>query len=107
MAEDDNVKDDEEKVRKIVDEMNEKLIGQVKGRPYLLVVSTLYEVSREGDKSKVGAQWNWRSNIKSEAAGRSKDDIETGQTLMKLLVDQLKDVAERPGIGIRDKYGLK
>jgi hypothetical protein len=101
------IEEDEESIRKIVDEFNEKLIKAANRRPYLLVLATLYEVDREGDKSKIAGQWNWRSNVNSNEEGRKKEDIEIGKQMMGLLADQVKDALDRPKIGIRERYGVE
>lgn len=101
------IEEDEEEVRKIVDEFNDKLIKAANRRPYLLVLATLYEVDREGGKSKIAGQWNWRSNVNSEEAGRKKEDVDIGKQMVSLLADQLKDAVERPKVGVREKYGLQ
>ncbi len=107
MADNTKIKEDEEKMTKLVDELNRKIMEQVDGRPYLLVLSSLYEIERQEGKSKVAGQWNWRSNIKSADEGRSKENIETGKQLMSLLVDQIGDSVDRKEIGINERYGLK
>lgn len=106
MIDKEKIQKEEEAVAALVDEFNSKLTSEMKGRPYLLVLSTLYEVEREGNKSKIAAQWNWRTNIDSRTGGRKESDIETGRKMMLLLIDQLKDVVERPKNGLKDRYKL-
>jgi len=100
------IEEDEKKLAETLDSANRLLAEQIKGRPYLLVLATLYEVDRSGDKSKVAGRWSWRSNIISKTEGRRKEDVENGKAFMRLLVEQLKDAAERPGIGIKARYEL-
>jgi hypothetical protein len=100
------IQEDEEKVSALVTEFNAKLATEMKDRPYLLVLSTLYEVEREGNQSKIAAQWNWRSNIDSRTEARKATDIETGKRMMQLLIDQLKDIVERPKDGLKERYHL-
>lgn len=99
--------EDEAKIASIVDKFNEELIKEMEGKPYLLVLATLHEVDREGDKSKLATQWNWRSNIDAREEGRSEKEIEAGRVMMKFLVERLKDVVEHPEGGIRKKYKLQ
>ncbi|HIH18605.1 TPA: hypothetical protein HA225_01370 [Candidatus Micrarchaeota archaeon] len=106
MIDKEKIQKEEEAVAALVDEFNSKLTSEMKGRPYLLVLSTLYEVEREGNKSKIAAQWNWRTNIDSRTEGRKESDIETGRKMMLLLIDQLKDVVERPKNGLKGRYKL-
>lgn len=98
--------EDEKRVKKLFDEFNDKLITEVKGRPYLLVLATLYEVERQGDSSKMAGQWNWRSNIYDKEEGRKKVDIEAGRKMMGVLVEQLDDAVNRDEIGVKKKYKL-
>lgn len=100
------IREEEEKLRKIVDEANEKLLKETEGKPYLLVLTTLHEVDREGSKSKLAAQWNWRTNINSRKEGRSEKEVEAAKTLIGYLIEQLKNVADHPESGIKKKYGL-
>lgn len=100
------IREEEERLKKIVDEANEKLLKETDGKPYLLVLATLHEIDREGNKSKLASQWNWRTNIDSRREGRTDKELEASKTLMKFLVDQLKSVAEHPESGIKKKYGL-
>lgn len=100
------LEEDEKKIGELMDRINALVLEEVKDKPYLLVLSTLYEVDREGDKSKIAAQWNWRSNIDPRTEGRKESDIEAGKTMMRLLVEQLKDVSDRPKIGIKTHYKL-
>ncbi|VVC00301.1 Uncharacterised protein [uncultured archaeon] len=99
--------EDEEKIRKLVEETNEKFLKEMDGKPYLFVVSTLHEVGRDGDKSRLAAQWNWRSNIDSREEGRAKKEVETGRTLMKFLSDRLNEVVNHPEYGIKKKYKIE
>ena len=101
------IREEEERLKKIVDEANEKLLKETDGKPYLLVLATLHEVDRTGDRSKLAAQWNWRTNIDSKKEGRSEKEIEAAKTLVGYLVEQLKNVAEHPESGIKKKYGLE
>jgi hypothetical protein len=107
MADEKKITEEEEKVRKIVDEANEKLMKETDGKPYLLVLTTLHEIDRVGEKSKLAAQWNWRSNIDSRLEGMKENEAEAARTLMGFLVEQLRAVAEHPENGIRKKYGLR
>jgi hypothetical protein len=100
------IAEEEEKISKLVDKLNAEVSQGAGGRPYLLVLATLFEVEREGDKSKIAGQWNWRSNIDSRTEGRKPQDIETGKRMMQLLVDQLSDITQRPQGGIKTHYKL-
>ncbi len=106
MADKKKLEEDEKKIGELTDRLNALVLEEVNGRPYLLMLSTLYEVEREGDKSKIAAQWNWRSNIDSRIENRKESDIEAGKAMMRLLVEQLKDVSDRPKIGIKTHYRL-
>ena len=106
MVDKEKLVEDEKKVGELVDKLNGEISLEVNGRPYLLVLATLYEVERDGNKSKIAAQWNWRSNIESRTEGRKESDIEAGKKLIQLLVDQLTDVAERQEGGIKKHYRL-
>jgi len=100
------IREEEERLKKIVDEANEKLLKETDGKPYLLVLATLHEIDREGNKSKLASQWNWRTNIDSRKEGRNEKELDASKTLMRFLMDQLKSVADHPESGIRKKYGL-
>lgn len=106
MADNAKIKEDEEKMAKLVDELNAKIMENVNGRPYLLVLASLYEMERQEGKSKVAGQWNWRSNIMSKEEGRGKDAIETGKQLMSLLTDQITDALDRKEVGVKERYKL-
>ncbi len=97
---------DEAKIKEMIEKFNEQLLVEMNGKPYLLVLSTLHEISREGDESKLAAQWNWRSNINASEEGRSKKEVETSRTLMKYLSERLHDVVNNPTMGLKKKYGF-
>ncbi|MEM4348004.1 MAG: hypothetical protein QXN37_00330 [Candidatus Anstonellaceae archaeon] len=101
-----DLKEAEQTLRKIADETDAKLLEQNEGRPYLLVIIGLHEIGREGNKSKIAAQWEWRSNIQSNYANMSNEEAEVAKRLVSYLVDQLSDVANHPEFGIKKKYGL-
>jgi hypothetical protein len=103
---DEEINEEEEKIRKLVDGFNEQLVKEMEGKPYLMVLATLHEIDREGGKSKLATQWNWRSNIDPREEGRSEKEIETGRIMMKFLADRMKDVVESPEGGIKAKYKL-
>jgi len=100
------LEEEEKKITKLMDEMNERLSGEFGGKPYLLVLETLHEIDREEGKSKIAAQWSWRSNIDSRTEGRSAKDVEASRTLMGFLADQLRGVVEHSEHGIAKKYRL-
>ena len=102
-----SLREEEERISKIVDKYNTELISEMSGKPYLLVLATLHEVEREGGKSKLAVQWNWRSNIDARTDGRPGTDIEAGTVLMKFLTERLDDVVNHPEGGIKKKYGLQ
>ena len=89
---------EEEKLGKIVDKINGELADEMKGRPYLFVVATGYELGKEGVTSRLAAQWSWRSNV---YVGK-----EEGKALMEFLSNQLRDAAGHPETGIRKVYGI-
>ena len=103
---DDEITQEEEKIRKLVDEFNGQLVKDMDGKPYLMVLATLHEIDREGGKSKLATQWNWRSNIDPREEGRNEKEIETIRVMMKFLVDRMKDVVGSPEGGIKKKYKL-
>ena len=106
MVDDKKIREEEERLRKIIDGANEKLLKETDGKPFLLALITLHEVGREGGKSKLAPQWNWRSNIDSRKEGRAQKDIDAGKTLMGFMVEQLQAIADHPENGIKKKYGL-
>lgn len=106
MVEEKTIREEEAKIKKIVDEANDKLMAETDGKPYLLVLTTLHEIEREGGKSKLAANWNWRSNIDGKKEGRTEKEIDVARTLIRYLLEQLKSVADHPESGIRKKYGL-
>ncbi|MEM4554530.1 MAG: hypothetical protein QXT25_01630 [Candidatus Anstonellaceae archaeon] len=100
------LKEAEQKLRKIADETGAKLLEENEGRPYLLVLIGLHEIERDGNKSKIAAQWEWRSNIQSNYAIMGKEEAEVAKKLASYLVAQLNEVANHPEVGIKKKYGL-
>lgn len=104
--EDDAIRANEEKIRALVDKFNNELIVEMDGKPYLMVLATLHEIGRDGGKSKLATQWNWRSNIDPREEGRSKKEVETGRIMMKFLTERLKDVVDHPEGGLKKKYKL-
>ena len=105
-SEEHEIRKDEEKIKEIVDRFNGELVREMEGKPYLMVLATLHEIEREGEKSKLAAQWNWRSNIDPREEGRQKKDIEASRVMMKFLVERLNDVVENQDGGLKKKYKL-
>ncbi|MCX6773215.1 MAG: hypothetical protein NTV88_05635 [Candidatus Micrarchaeota archaeon] len=98
--------EEEIKISEIVNRFNTELISEMNGKPYLLVLATLHEVGREGGKSKLATQWNWRSNINASTEGRPEKDVEAGKIMMKFLTERIPDVVNHPEGGIKKKYNL-
>ena len=99
MAEKKNAKTEltpEQKLSGAVDNANKIIREEMNGRPYLLIVTTGYEIEKLADKSRLAAQWSWRSNVLVNS--------EEGAVVMNFLSDQLKDVVEHPEAGIKKKY---
>ncbi|MEM4633681.1 MAG: hypothetical protein QW275_00845 [Candidatus Anstonellaceae archaeon] len=90
---------DEKKLGEVVSKLNETLMEEMKGRPYLLIVTTGYEIGKEGEKSLLASQWAWRSNVYINAP--------ESKTLMDFLVGQLKDAVEHPENGVKKQYKMK
>lgn len=101
------IEQEERRMADLADRINKLIMEEAKGRPYLFVMSTLFEVDREGDKSKIAAQWNWRSNVASKEEGRPKDSVENAKKMVNLLIEALTDVANRPQTGIKAHYNIK
>lgn len=99
-----SLREEEARISKLVDKFNDQLLVETSGKPYLLVLATLHEVDREGEKSKLATQWNWRSNIDARTEGRPEKDIEAGKNMMKFLSERLMDVVNHPEVGIKKKY---
>jgi len=97
---------EETRISSIVEKYNEELLAEMSGKPYLLVLATLHEVDREGGKSKLAAQLNWRSNIDARTEGRSQKDVEAGKVMMKFLIERLDEVVNHPEGGIKKKYKM-
>ncbi len=106
MADVKKLADEETRMRKIMEEANDKLLKESEGRPYLSVLIALHEIDREGGQSRLAPQWNWHSNINTKKEGRNEREVEAGKTLMKFMLEQLKAVSEHPENGIKKKYGL-
>ena len=100
------LEEQEQRLNTFVDKVNGELLVEMDGKPYLLILATLHEVDREGGKSRMAAQWNWRSNIDPREEDRPKKDVEVSRTLMKFLTERLNDVLDHPEGGIRKKYKL-
>ena len=79
-----------------VDEIHGMLADRMKGRPYLLVVSSGFENGKDGDKTVFAAQWAWRSNVY-----KNRD---VGGKLMEFLSSQLSDAVNDSEIGIKKSY---
>ncbi|MCX8197857.1 MAG: hypothetical protein N3F07_01530 [Candidatus Micrarchaeota archaeon] len=90
---------EEKRLGEIASKLNEKLMEEMKGRPYLMVIATGYEIGREGEKSLLASQWAWRSNVYIGAP--------ESKTLMGFLIEQLKDAAEHEEVGIKKQYKMK
>ncbi len=89
---------DEDKLPKLMEKVHGEFLDGMKGRPYLMVVASGYEIGKDGDKSKIAAQWSWRSNLFVNS--------EEAKSLMKFLISQLKDAVDHPEGGIKKKYDL-
>ena len=105
--EENEIRADEARIKEIVDRFNAELIREMEGKPYLMVLATLHEIEREGEKSKLAAQWNWRSNIDPREEGRPKKEIDASRVMMKFLTERLKDVVDSPDGGLKSKYKLE
>lgn len=90
---------EENRLGEIVTKLHGQLADEMKGRPYLMVVTTGYEIGKDGEKSLMAAQWAWRSNVYL-----CKDE---GKAIMGFLVGQLSEAAEHPEGGIKKQYKLK
>ncbi|MCX8195020.1 MAG: hypothetical protein N3G22_02850 [Candidatus Micrarchaeota archaeon] len=100
------IEEDERKLAEVLNKANELLAEHIKERPYLLVLSTIYELEREGNKSKIAGQWNWRSNVDARQEGVGELEKENRRKVVKLLVEQVQDALERKEIGVKAKYKL-
>ena len=89
---------DDKKLGELLAKANEQIGKELKGRPYLLVIASGYpvEYSESEGKSKLAAQWSWRSNVIV--------NNEDGPRVMEFLAEQLKDVTDHPESGIKAKY---
>ena len=100
------IAEDEQNVAKLAEEINRILDSGLGGKPYLFVLETLHELDREGNKSKLSAQWGWRSNIDARVDGKSAKEVEAARSMMSFLAERLKDVVSHPEFGIAKKYKL-
>lgn len=89
----------EEKLGELLTKFNGELADAMAGRPYLMVVTTGYEIGKDGEKSLMAAQWGWRSNVFLD-----KDE---GKRIMEFLLSQLKDAETHPENGVKKQYRLK
>ena len=89
----------DESLTELIDKANTVLLNGMAGRPYMLVVTSGYEIGRDGEKHTLSSQWSWRSNV----------FINTKESahLADFLASQLKDVVDHPEGGIKKKYGIK
>ena len=83
----------------MLDRFNGELADAMAGRPYLLMLTTGYEIGKEGEKSLLAAQWGWRSNVFV-----GNDD---GKKIMEFLLSQLRDAETHPENGVKKQYRLK
>ena len=90
---------DDKKLGELVEKINKELGAGLKGRPYLLAVTTGYELEQVAGKSKLAAQWSWRSNVFVGSEDSPK--------MMEFLSQQLRDVVEHPEAGTKAKYKAK
>jgi len=90
---------EEKKLGELVTKLHGQLADEMKGRPYLMVVTTGYEIGKEGEKSLMAAQWAWRSNVFI--------DRPESKPLMNFLVGQLSDATDHPENGVKKQYKLK
>lgn len=90
---------DEKMLGAAVDDIHRILVDKMKGRPYLLVVTTGFENGKDGDRTVFAAQWAWRSNVYY-----NKD---SGGKLMEFLTSQLPDVAQDPEVGVHKAYKIE
>ena len=107
MIDEKRLEQEEEKIKKVMEEANGRLLKEADGKPYLMVLVSLHEVEREGGKSRLAPQWTWHSNIDSRNEGRTKKEIEAGKSLMNFMLEQLKAIPDHPQNGIKKKYGLE
>ena len=97
MADENNAKfTGEKKLPELMEKLDELLRKEMPGRPYLLTVTTGYEIGKDGEKTTLAAQWSWRSNV---IVG--KDDA---VMVSEFLSNQLKDVVEHPEYGVKKNY---
>ncbi|MCX6769261.1 MAG: hypothetical protein NT051_01125 [Candidatus Micrarchaeota archaeon] len=89
----------EQRLHEIVTELDSQLRKEMGTRPYLITVTTGYEIGKDGGKSVLAAQWSWRSNVIVEGTD--------SETLIGFLTGQLKDAVENPENGIKKKYARK
>ena len=87
---------DEKKLGELVEKINKELASGLKGRPYLLAITSGYELEQVKGKSRLAAQWSWRSNV---IVGSGE-----GSKMMDFLSQQLQDVVGHPEAGIKAKY---
>jgi hypothetical protein len=72
---------------------------EMPGRPYLMVITTGYEIGKSGEKTTLAAQWSWRSNVII-----GKDDAEP---VAEFLSGQLQDAVNHPEYGVKKAYAKK
>jgi hypothetical protein len=107
MADNKNVKKEEkkttitgqEKIPELLAKANEVFAKEMVGRPYLLVVASGFEIGNEGNRSRIAAQWAWRSNV---IVGS-----EDGPAVADFFCNQLREVADDQKHGVKAKYKKK
>lgn len=90
---------DEKMLGEVADELNRILLDRMKGRPYLLVLTTGFEAEKKGEETVFAAQWAWRTNVYIKG--------ESGEKLMDFLASQLRQVVDDPQDGIGRFYFQK
>ncbi|MCX8196739.1 MAG: hypothetical protein N3G80_00250 [Candidatus Micrarchaeota archaeon] len=106
MAKNEALAEEETKLRRLFDEAEKKLLEGMDGKPYLIVLVGLHEIERENDKSKLAAQWEWRSNIRIDYDRMTAQQTEVAKKLASFAVQQLEEVINHPEAGIKKKYGI-
>lgn len=99
MADEKKGADEQKKLGELVEKVNKELQIELKGKPYVIVIASCYEIGHTEDRSELGPLWGWGSNV---LVG-SKD----GPSVAKFLGDQLKDVVNDPQSGINKAYKIK
>lgn len=89
----------EKRLGELAEKVNKELSEGLKGRPYLVAIATGYELEHIEGKSRLAAQWSWRTNVIIGS--------EDGEKVMEFLSNQLKEVVEHPQDGVKAKYAPK